>query len=548
MQIEGEGEGPIIDYVMYPTLAAFHNCDDHVRCVIGPVGSGKSTGMVLEGGLLRARKQEPDKNGVRRTRGVIIRNTYNELTTTTLKTFKEWFKSPICTYRADKPISARVKFPLPDNTIVDCEIFFLACDKAEDIGKLLSMEITWAYINEASEISDYQIVEAVLERIGRYPKANYKYDQFNRKILKPDGSPVIIGGPTWSGLFMDTNPPDDEHWIYNMFEVKKEKGWRLFKQPPAVFLKEGTTPENPEYEVNIGQRKGIPMAENLPFVEGWKDGVPGRYYLSMIPGMTYERVSVMLMCHYGTIAYGRPVYPEYSDHIHYLPNYDDPKTGNKKDVEVYGGLPLLLGFDFGLRFAACVIAQLSNQGQLRVIEESVVQDIGTRQFALNVILPLLHNRYTGMPFISRGDPAGNQRKSTDATTDIDILNECGIPTVACPTNSPKARREAVVYFLTKFVGEEPGLVIGSHCPMIRKGFAGRYYYKKVSTSSREELFNAEPVKNKYSHPADALQYIACSLVMNPDMADKAMKPVSMASLRIDDGRSLDAKPDLGGIY
>ena len=56
MQIEGEGEGPIIDYVMYPTLAAFHNCDDHVRCVIGPVGSGKSTGMVLEGGLLRARK------------------------------------------------------------------------------------------------------------------------------------------------------------------------------------------------------------------------------------------------------------------------------------------------------------------------------------------------------------------------------------------------------------------------------------------------------------------------------------------------------------
>ena len=39
------------------------------------------------------------------------------------------------------------------------------------------------------------------------------------------------GGPSWSGLIMDTNPPDDDSWWYKLFEEEKPGNARLFKQP-----------------------------------------------------------------------------------------------------------------------------------------------------------------------------------------------------------------------------------------------------------------------------------------------------------------------------
>jgi len=44
--------------------------------------------------------------------------------------------------------------------------------------------------------------------------------------------------------------------------------------------------------------------------------------------------------------------------------------------------------------------------------------------------------------------------------------------------------------------------------MLRKGFLGRYQYRRVKVSGSAERYHDEPEKNEYSHPHDALQYVA----------------------------------------
>ena len=69
---------------------------------------------------------------------------------------------------------------------------FLALDRPEDVKKLLSLELTGVWINEAREIPK-SIVDACSMRVGRYPS-------------------MRDGGPSWYGVIADTKPPDTDHW------------------------------------------------------------------------------------------------------------------------------------------------------------------------------------------------------------------------------------------------------------------------------------------------------------------------------------------------
>lgn len=493
--LDGKREPIHLGYVPTPTCLKFHRSRAFVRGVLGPVGSGKSSACAWEI-MIRALQQPPDRLGNRRTRWAVVRNTYLELISTTIKTFREWFYEPICTYRADKPLSARILFPLEDGTKVDCEVIFLSCDRIEDAGKFRSLEITGAWVNEASEIGDVGIIDVISGRCGRFPK----------KWKDKDGNKA--GGPVWYGMIMDTNAPDDEHWWYERAEVDRPDNWEFFYQPPAVLLAPGSTPQKPVYMPNKGENPDIPPAENVENIPaGWD------YYMNQIPGKPYEYVKVFLMAQYGTVSYGKPVYPEYNDMVHYAGNRTD-RDGKPLVLGVMHGLPLLMGFDFGIRHSACILAQLTPLGQLRFLEEILGVDIGIRQFARDVIRPKLANEYPGMRLIATGDPAGSARAATDESTCLSILNEEGIPAVACHTNVFRARREAVAYFLNRMSNGEPGMLVGQKCPVLRKGFLGRYCFKRVTSAVRGESYAGEPLKDEFSHPHDAAQYIAARLLGN----------------------------------
>lgn len=449
-----------IKYRAEPTLARFHASDAFVRGVMGPIGSGKSVGCTMEM-FSKAVSQAPH-NGVRRTRWAAVRNTYPELKSTTIKTFEDWFPMEVCTINWAPPITGHVKIPLPDGTMVEMEVLFLALDKPNDAKKLLSLELTGVWLNEVREIPK-QILEAATGRVARYPSKR-------------------AGGPSWSGLIMDTNPPDDDHWYYSMAEEEKPLNYEFFRQPPALINVNGTYLPNPDAE-NI---------DNLP--TGYD------YYLNQVPGKDQDWINVYILGQYGSIFDGKPVYAQYNDTIHCA----------QDDLDVYGGLPLYLGWDYGLT-PACVAGQLSPHGQLRIVREWCAEDMGIREFARDVVKPALMNDYVNMAIISVGDPAGKQRSQTEQTSCMQILAEEGIPTMEAPTNEVIARLDSVRYYMGILSREGlPGFIISPQCQTLRRGFNGGYKYERVQVVG-EERYKDVPSKNKFSHPHDALQYLCAKL-------------------------------------
>ena len=83
----------------------------------------------------------------------------------------------------------------------------------------------------------------------------------------------------------------------------------------------------------------------------------------------------------------------------------------------------------------------------------------------------------------------------------------GFETEPAPTNDPTKRIDAVNSYIIKLVDGEPGYLLSKSCQMLRKGKIGGYQYKRVQVSG-EARFKDKPDKNKYSHPADAEQYMA----------------------------------------
>ena len=105
------------------------------------------------------------------------------------------------------------------------------------------------------------------------------------------------------------------------------------------------------------------------------------------------------------------------------------------------------------------------------------------------------------------DPAGFDRVQTDANTCARVLKECGFKEVRPGEKLWEPRRKSVEGFLTKIYGEGAALEISEHhCPILIEGFGGGYRYPDAATEI--EPTKIRPVKDKYSHPHDAFQYLA----------------------------------------
>lgn len=436
--------------------AKFHASDAFVRGLMGPVGSGKSSSCCVEI-VSRALRQRPSRDNVRRSRWLIIRNTYPELKSTTIKTWETWFPSDVAPIKWDTPITSTMRISnIGDGTSLELEVMFMALDKPTETGKLRSLELTGAWINEASEIPK-EIFDMVTQRVGRFPS-------------------MIQGGPSWHGIILDTNPPDDDHWYYKVAEEERPEEWHFFRQPGAMLLIDGEYVPNPD-------------AENIRNIPTGYD-----YYTQQLPSKGSDWINVFVLGNYGTTLDGKPVYPEYNDKIHCLPN----------NIEATPGLPLILGWDFGLT-PACAVMQVSPSGRLTILDELISEDMGIRQFANDVVKPFLSNNYGHSQLVSAGDPAGNIRAQTDERTCLQELLEAGIYTEPAPTNDFIPRREAVAYFMTKMSDGKPAFALNPRCTNIRKGFLGRYKYERLKTSGLAR-YKDRPVKDIYSHIQDAIQY------------------------------------------
>lgn len=443
-----------IVYTASPTLARFHASNAFYRGVLGPVGSGKSTAMCTEL-MRRGQQQAPGRDGARHTRFAVVRNTYRELADTTLKTWLKWIPEDVFGDFHESDMTHRIQLPgTRDVPPMDMEVLFRALDKPKDVKKVLSLELTGAWINEAREVPK-SIIDAIGDRVGRY-------------------SAIDEGGCTWRGVLMDTNAPDKDHWWYRLAEEETPEGWEFFGQPGGLL------------EVSEGVFVDNPAAENIPFLE------PG-YYRTRKAGKGFDYIRVYYCAQYGFAFDGKAVIHEYADKIHCT----------AEPIPATPGLTIYIGLDFGLTPAALFCQRLVS-GRWVALSELVAEDMGQVRFA-ELLSSEMAREYPGYKFVIWGDPAGDTRVPTDEKTPFQILQARGIPANPAPTNDFTLRREAIAVPLCRLVDGKPGLLISPRCKVTRKGLGGGYCYRRLMVRGDNKYQN-EPDKTMYSHPVEALGY------------------------------------------
>jgi len=408
-----------------PTLYRFYNCDKRIIAVRGCRGSGKSSVCVqklLKNGL----NQAPDpRDGIRRSRWAIVRNTYAQLKDSSIRKVLEWL--PEEHFGTFKITTHDYYITAFEDT--EIEFSFRALDKPKDVRNLLSMELSGAWINEAREIPKV-IFDNLDPALGRFP-------------AKKDG------GCTLPQLILDTNSPEEGSWWFNYFEKDKPENAEQFIQPS------GRSPE----------------AENVIWL-------PENYYENLIQGKDPDWIKVYIDNEYGFVREGELVYEHtYSDSLHTA----------KSKLYAVPGRPLIIGMDFGLTPCA-VIVQVTPMGHFNVLEEYVSTSMGVQRFVRNILKPLIATKYHGYKIIITGDPTGRDRSAANEITCYNILHEefPGFIIEPARTNSPVARVGAVEHFLTQLCDlGVPSLQLNAEeCETIRNGFGKGYIKDKLGNPKK----------------------------------------------------------------
>ena len=406
--------------------------------------------------------QAPGPDGFRRSRWMIVRNTMKQLKDTTLKTWLAWFPSGSIGYWKETGATYYIE---PKDSDVRAEVMFRALDRAEDTDNLLSLEITGCYFNEVREI-EREILEKVDGRIGQFPA-------------------MKDGGPTWYGVWADTNPPEEHSYLHRMYEgfdpddgkTKKKNGWEVFKQPAAMIKQvDGTWITNP-------------LAENL------ENLIPG-YYDNQVADKTDEYISVNLGGAYGRSKGGKPVHPTFNKGMHVAKGILIP---NKE-------LLLLVGADFG-RTPAMVIKQQDAFGRILTFDSIATLGMSIETAIETKLLPLIRRKYDGFDIAVTGDPSGDSGGQQVEASCADIFRRYkrkGINKVKLAwSNSPVHRQEATDHFL-KLLDDQgrPAYLIDPGCTELITALDGAYQFKKTKDGRSTD----DVEKNDASHIGEANEY------------------------------------------
>lgn len=450
-----------------PVARAYLNDPSFLCGIRGPFGSGKTTATIMK--LIKnAQRQPPAADGWKRRRTAIIRNTYPELRTTTMKSWHQWIPQHLGKWREAGPPMHHI---VDHATKMDWEVIFVALDKPDDLAKLLSMELSDAWVNEAREVPK-AIIDGLTGRVGRYP-------------------PMWQGGCYSPQILCDTNPPDTDHWWYILAERDQtnERNRQLIQSmmeaEETLRLKGILQADQKLFNFHAQPSGRSASGENLRNLR------PG-YYEFLMAGKEHDWIKIYVDGEYGFVMDGLPVFPEYKDNMH------------AAEFPVLAGLGFRLGFDWGLTPAA-TISQRSADGKWLVQDEYVSERLGIPTFA-NELARMLVEKYPGIKVISaRGDPSGDA-VTPEETTCFKIMQANGFPLCEpAPTQDPVRRREGVAYLLKTLVDGVPAIRFHKRAAILRKGMAGGYHRRRLQVTG-DIKYREVPEKNQYSHVCEALEY------------------------------------------
>ena len=434
-------------------LREFHESKNFVRCLIGPLGSGKTQACIVEL-FNKIHKQKADDNNVRRSRWVVVRNTYVDLQSTTIKDWRE-VTEPLQIGRfvnGSNP-THYIDYMRSDGTRVMSEVLFLAFDRPDDVRKIRGLQLSGAWANEAKELA-WPVVAMIMARVGRYP---------SRATL----------GNYWYGVIADSNAPSADHWLGNLALDTKPDEWSFHIQPGAVQKIDGAWRQNQ-------------MAENLK-------NLPEGYYTRQISAHSEDWIRANLANEFILVIAGRPVHPDFSQTQHVSDHPLLPTPGRR----------LTVGIDFG-RTPAAVIMQQQFDGRWFILNELVTENMGALRFG-ELLRQLLNESYPNFDVDSYGDPAGSQMAQTDDQTPFMMLEQSGIYAWPAPTNEFEQRTTALDANLRKMIEGNPAILIDPGCKTLIRGMAGAYQFKRVKTKDGDR-YHDKPIKDSTSHVVEACHY------------------------------------------
>jgi hypothetical protein len=469
------------------------------RFILGPVGSGKTTSCIIEL-LRRSINQHPAKDGLSYTRWAVVRQTLKQLKDTVLKDCRSW-------------LGGLGEWKVSENTFhlnfdrVRSELIFIPLEDAADQARLLSMQLTGAWLSECIEM-DYDVLGPISGRLGRYPSGVY-------------------GVPTWHGMIADTNFPTELTPWHQLME-NPSSNFQIFKQPSGlmqpVFNAKGEQiggAENLAFLVQTDRTMKLPINHPDRVAQGRK------YYERLVEmyGADSDWVKRYVYAQYGDDPSGQAVFKNtFKSSFHVVPG-----------TSVIPGYPIVVGQDFG-RNPWSIIGQVDHRGRLVVHEEVPAVNIGLEKHVNERLRPALQKScYSGMKIVLVGDPSGVAKSSISEETCFDVLKRLGLPCFPAPTNDIEPRLRAVETLLGRQVDGGPALMInGPNCPMLVRALGGGYRFTKTKLGGLRSV----PEKNDkegYSHPCDDLQYMC--LVVHGGLVEEFARRVGGRPKRKNSGVS-----------
>ncbi len=452
---------PEINYSAPPTVGSFIESEAFMRVILGPVGSGKTTGCIFDI-LKHCCQQAKGPDGIRRTRFAIVRQTLLQLKMTVLLDILSWLR-PIAEYKVSDQL---VTISFGD---VYSQWYLIPLEEEDDQKRLLSMQLTGAWLSEAIEIN-VGLVDAIAGRCGRYPSA-------------------AEGGCTWFGLIADTNTPIIGSPWHSMLELDRPPDWAVFHQPGGL---------EPDAE-NLEWLLQSPETLKLPPEDPRRRAQGRTYYERLARGKNPDWIERYVNAKYGEDPSGTAVFRgsfKRSFHV-------------GKGLKPVNGYPLLIGQDFG-RNPCSLICQADAFGRLAVLEEVVAEDIGLELHVTRYLKPVLYSdRYMGQRFAAVGDPSGISKGNFLEENSFDVLVRLGIPAFPAPTNNLDPRINAVEQLLLQQRDGGPAILIDEErCPSLVRAMQGAYRFGKTKAG---ETKPTPEKKHPWSDIADDLQYVCLAI-------------------------------------
>lgn len=443
-----EPPGPVGEAYMFGTGA--------IDAIMGPAGSAKTTCSIFRCGAITMRMPEC-KDGVIRSRIAILHANFRVLYRTVLPSLFQFFPKdfPGATFEGgqDRPFCFTIRFRTPKGRMMQMILDGMGIGSHNIEELLRGYQPSGAWYPEM-DLLDRKVPSFTYGRVAqeRYP---------GKALLKDPSAPQPAS--TWG----DLNPPKITHWINEDMIKKPRAGMKLYRQPSGL----------------------SDQAENRRFVSR-------ESYQRMADTMAEDDVRRFVHGEFGLTGDGALVYPEFNFARHLAKAPLAPLD-----------LPLLLGVDGG-GSPALVIFQFTPKGHLRVLDEVCMKaGSGPRSLATATV-DLLQAKYRGLPVRQGwGDPSafhGADRAAGEMSFMEIVGKALGVNILPTATNDPRYRQEAVAWFLAPRPNEpEPFCQISPTCTMLVDGFQGGFV---VDLNKHETSTTLRFLKNKFSHPHEALQY------------------------------------------